>query len=118
MTPDQISAVVSYRIDVMGHLPYGRMGLSSLLNPLLESSSLDPLESSVASRPVQKPTQPPTHWVPWAPFLGVKWPGHEAYHSSPSSAEVKKAWSYTSTPPKYLHGMVLSYAQDVSSSWN
>jgi hypothetical protein len=30
--------------------------------------------------------------------LGVKWPGPEADHSPPSSAEVKNAWSYTSTP--------------------
>jgi len=30
--------------------------------------------------------------------LGVKWPGHEAAHSPPSSAEVKAAWSYASTP--------------------
>jgi hypothetical protein len=28
----------------------------------------------------------------------VKWPGREADHSPPSSAEVKNAWSYTSTP--------------------
>jgi hypothetical protein len=31
--------------------------------------------------------------------LGVKRPGYEADHSPPSSAEVKNAWSYTSTPP-------------------
>jgi hypothetical protein len=31
-------------------------------------------------------------------FLGVKRPGREADHSAPSSAEVKNAWSYTSTP--------------------
>jgi hypothetical protein len=30
-------------------------------------------------------------------FPGVKLPGHEADHSPPSSAEVKNAWSYTST---------------------
>jgi len=30
--------------------------------------------------------------------LGIKRPGREASHSSPSSAEVKNAWSYTSTP--------------------
>jgi hypothetical protein len=32
-------------------------------------------------------------------FRGVKRPGLEADHSSPSSAEVKNEWSYTSTPP-------------------
>jgi hypothetical protein len=31
--------------------------------------------------------------------LGVKLPGREANYSPPSSAEVKNAWSYTSTPP-------------------
>jgi hypothetical protein len=31
-------------------------------------------------------------------FSGVKRPGREADHSPPSSAEVKNAWSYTSTP--------------------
>jgi hypothetical protein len=30
--------------------------------------------------------------------LEVKWPGHEADNSPPSSAEVKNARSYTSTP--------------------
>jgi hypothetical protein len=30
--------------------------------------------------------------------LGVKRPGREADHSHSSSAEVKNAWSYTSTP--------------------
>jgi hypothetical protein len=39
--------------------------------------------------------------------LGVKRPGREANHSPPSSAEVKNAWSCTSTPPICLHGVVL-----------
>jgi hypothetical protein len=30
------------------------------------------------------------------PFLGVRWWGHEADHSSPSSAKVINVWSYTS----------------------
>jgi hypothetical protein len=38
----------------------------------------------------------------------VKQPGREADHSSPTSAEVKKTWIYTSTPPIRLHGAVLS----------
>jgi hypothetical protein len=41
--------------------------------------------------------------------LGIKRPGREACQSPPSSAEVKNAWSYTSTPPLRLHGVVLSY---------
>jgi hypothetical protein len=40
--------------------------------------------------------------------LGVKRPGREADHSPTSSAEVKNAWSCTSTPPVRLHGVVLS----------
>jgi hypothetical protein len=32
-------------------------------------------------------------------FPGVKRPGLEVNHSSPASAEVKKMWIYTSTPP-------------------
>jgi hypothetical protein len=32
-------------------------------------------------------------------FPGVKRPGPEADHSPPTSAEVKKTWVYTSTPP-------------------
>jgi hypothetical protein len=53
-------------------------------------------------------TQPPIQWVPGALSLGVKRPGREADHSPPSSAEVKNAWSYTSTLPIRLHGVVLS----------
>jgi hypothetical protein len=47
-------------------------------------------------------------WVPGALSLGVKQLVREADHSPPSSAEVKNVWSYTSTPPVCLHGMVLS----------
>jgi hypothetical protein len=64
--------------------------------------------SATASRPAQGPTQPPIQWVLIAISLGVKWPDREADHSPPSSAEVKNAWSYTSTPPVSLHGVVLS----------
>jgi hypothetical protein len=35
-------------------------------------------------------------------FPGVKRQGREADHSSPISAEVKKMWIYTSTPPYVL----------------
>jgi hypothetical protein len=61
---------------------------------------------TTASRPAVGPTQPPIQWVPGALSLGVKRPVREADHSPPSSAEVKNAWSYTSTPPIRLHGMV------------
>jgi hypothetical protein len=63
---------------------------------------------TTASRPVLGPTQPPIQWTPGALSVGVKRPGREADHSPPSSVEVKNEWSYTSTPPVCLHGMVLS----------
>jgi len=34
--------------------------------------------------------------------------GRKADHSSPSGAEVKSAWNYTSTPAIRLHGVVLN----------
>jgi len=34
-------------------------------------------------------TQPPIQWIAVALYLGVKWPEHEANHSSPSSAKAK-----------------------------
>jgi hypothetical protein len=42
---------------------------------------------------------PPIQWVPGALSPGVKRPGCQANHSPQTSAEVKKIWIYTSTPP-------------------
>jgi hypothetical protein len=33
-------------------------------------------------------------------YRGLKWQEREADHSPPASAEVKKMWIYTSTPPR------------------
>jgi hypothetical protein len=63
---------------------------------------------SSASTPALGPTQPPIQWVPGSLTLGVKLPGREADHSPSSSAEVKNAFSHTSTPPVRLHVVVLS----------
>jgi hypothetical protein len=63
---------------------------------------------TTASRTVLGATQPSIQWVPGALSLGVKRPESEADHSPASSAEVKNAWSCTSTPPVRLHGVVLS----------
>jgi hypothetical protein len=41
------------------------------------------------SRSALGPTQPPIQWVPTALSLGVQWPGSEADHSPPYSAEFK-----------------------------
>jgi hypothetical protein len=40
--------------------------------------------------------------------LGIKQPGREAEYSPPSSADVKNAWSYTSTPQICPYGVVLN----------
>jgi hypothetical protein len=55
------------------------------------------LFTTAVSRTALGPTQPPIQWEPGALSLRTK-PGREADHSPPSSAEVKGAWSYTSTP--------------------
>jgi hypothetical protein len=51
------------------------------------------------SRPALGPTQPRIQRVPVALSPRLKWPEREADHSPPSSADIKNAWSYTSTPP-------------------
>jgi len=58
---------------------------------------LDIFLFTTASRPSLGPNQSPAQGVSGL-YLGVRRPGHEAYHSFPSSAEVKNACSYTSTP--------------------
>jgi hypothetical protein len=62
---------------------------------------------TTASRPALGPTQSPIQRVPGPLSLSVRHPGHEAHHSRPSSAEVKNAWSCTSTSSVRLHGVVL-----------
>jgi hypothetical protein len=62
---------------------------------------------AAASRPALGPTQPPIRRVPGALTPAVKRPGREVEHSPPSSAEVKNAWSYTSTPKK-RHGVMFN----------
>jgi hypothetical protein len=57
------------------------------------------LLSSTSSRPVLGPTQPPIQWIPGTFSLEVKRQQGDADHSPPTSAEVKKTWVYTSTPP-------------------
>jgi hypothetical protein len=46
-----------------------------------------------------RPAQSLIQWVLESLSPGVKQLGHEVYHSPASSAEVKNAWSYTTTPP-------------------
>jgi hypothetical protein len=61
------------------------------------------VSSSVAQRSIQ--------WAQKTLSQEVKRPGRESQNSTPPSAEVKKMWVYTSTPPIRLHGAVHSYAQ-------
>jgi len=63
---------------------------------------------TTASRPALVPSQPPVQWVTWAISVGIKQLGREADHLPLSSANVKNVWSYASTPPIRLHGVVLS----------
>jgi hypothetical protein len=49
-------------------------------------------------------TQTPIQWVPGGFSLGVKRPVSEADYSLPATAEVKKMWVYTSTPPYVFMG--------------
>jgi hypothetical protein len=57
----------------------------------------------VEARIFTSPCRPDRFWGPLNflsnAYRGVKPPGREAYHSLPTSAEVKKTWVYTSTPP-------------------
>jgi len=56
--------------------------------------------------------QHPIQSVPGVFSPAVKRPGREGDHSPPSSAGVKKAWSYTFTPPVRLQGVVFNQAID------
>jgi hypothetical protein len=53
---------------------------------------------TAASRPALGPIQLPIQGVSGALSLGLQPPGRKADNTPPSSAEVKNAWSYTSTP--------------------
>jgi hypothetical protein len=50
-------------------------------------------------RPVLGSTQPPTQQILGDLSLGVKQPAHEAENSPAASADVKKMYIYTPTPP-------------------
>jgi hypothetical protein len=72
----------------------------------------------VGSRIFSSPRRPDRLWgppsllsngVPGALSQGAKQQGREADHSPPTSAEVKKTWSYTSTPTVSFNGVVLNW---------
>jgi hypothetical protein len=72
---------------------------------------------TTTSRPALGPTQILIQWVPGSFSLGVKRPGCEADHSPQSSAKVKNARSYASTPPIRLHGVVLDKAARIAQCY-
>jgi len=49
--------------------------------------------------------QTPVQWVLEVLFVGAKWPECEVDYSLPSSAEVKKAWSWTLVLPVCFNGV-------------
>jgi hypothetical protein len=57
---------------------------------------------STAFRPILKPTQPPTQWVPGALFQWVTRQGQEADHSSPLSAEITNTGAILPLPHMFL----------------
>jgi hypothetical protein len=66
-------------------------------------------------RPDLGPTQSPIQGASVALISEIKRPWREADHSSQSSAEIKNAWSYTSTP-LYVF-MILCLIKQIASSW-
>jgi hypothetical protein len=81
-------------VDLYIHSPIRIHGVA--LNQLSTGTTLPYLTSS---RQALGPLQPPIQWVPWAHSPGVKRSGREVDRSHPTSAEVKKMWIYTSSPP-------------------
>jgi hypothetical protein len=53
------------------------------------------------------PTQPPTQWLNCALSSEEKRPELEDDHSPPRNAEVKKMWTYTSTPSYFFMAQCL-----------
>jgi hypothetical protein len=58
----------------------------------------------ISSRPILGPNQPPIEWV-----AGVKRNWRKTDHSPSTSAEVKKTWIYTSTPPYAFMACLISF---------
>jgi len=56
------------------------------------------------SRPALGPTESPIQWVP-----GGKASGAWSWPPTSISAEIKNAWSYTSTLPIRLHGVTVKH---------
>jgi hypothetical protein len=103
-----ITNIYYYYLQILaGIAQWYSVGLRAGLPTVRARQGLRIFLFTTASRPALEPTQPPIQWVPVALSLGVKRPVGEADHSLLSSAEVKNSLRYTSTPPIYLHVLVL-----------
>jgi hypothetical protein len=64
---------------------------------------------TTASKPVAAPPPPASYALGTGGCsLVLKRPRREADRSSPSSAQVKNAWNYTSIPPIRLHSVIIN----------
>jgi len=70
---------------------------------------------STASRPALRPTQPPIQRVLGTLTPGVKRSGRDVNYSHPSSAEVKNAWSCTSSPQYVFMALCVVKHSDISA---
>jgi hypothetical protein len=73
--------------------------VSIVTRPLAGRPRFGHFLTTTVSRPVLWPTQP---LILSDKYRGIKRPRREGDHLRPSSAEVKNAWSYTSTSPVSL----------------
>jgi hypothetical protein len=87
-----------YTSGITGHFPMIIQTLRAGRSGVRSRQWLGIFLFTTVSRQALGPTQSPIQWVPGALSLLVKRPVRETGHSPPSSAEVKNAWSYTSTP--------------------
>jgi hypothetical protein len=86
--------ILSYRnssVSMVTNLRAGRLGFDSL-----QGQGISLLATGV-SRLTLGSIQSPMQWVPASLSMGVKRPGREGDHSISSRAEVKNAWTNTST---------------------
>jgi hypothetical protein len=75
-----------------------RLQITRSRNQGSSSSKIKSFTFFTASRLALEPILPPIQCAPGPLFPMVKQPGRETDHSSPSSAEIKNVWTYTSTP--------------------
>jgi hypothetical protein len=95
-----VGIALGYRLDDLGYrvrFPVGA-GNFSLHHRVQNGSGDHPASYPVGTR---------------GSFPGGKRPGREADHSPPSSAEVKNAWSYTSTPQYVFMAWCLVKHRDI-----